>query len=69
MIATPPDVHPDGRYNTVQTAQILGIGRTTLWRLSNAGILKPVTRSTPAKRGTEAKTSSPTGKLNFNEFG
>lgn len=41
MTATPPDVHPNGRYNTVQTAQLLGIGRTTLWRLSNAGILKP----------------------------
>lgn len=41
MTTTPPDVHPDGRYNTVQTAAILGISRTTLWRLTNAGILKP----------------------------
>lgn len=36
MTAIPPEVHPDGRYNTVQTAALLGIGR-----LSNAGILKP----------------------------
>lgn len=41
MTSTPPEVHPNGRYNTVQTAKKLGIGRTTLWRLSNAGILKP----------------------------
>ena len=31
MTTTPPAVHPDGRYNTVQTAELLGIGRTTLF--------------------------------------
>lgn len=41
MITTPPAVHPDGRYNTVQTAKALEIGRTTLWRLANAGIIRP----------------------------
>lgn len=41
MTTTPPDVHPEGRYNTKQTAALLGIGRTTLWRLANAGALKP----------------------------
>lgn len=41
MTALPPDVHPGGRYNSKQTAALLGISRSTLWRLANAGILKP----------------------------
>lgn len=30
MTATPPEVHPDGRYNGTQTAHLLGISRETL---------------------------------------
>ena len=36
-----PAAHPDGRYNTVETAALLGINRTTLWRVTNAGKLRP----------------------------
>lgn len=41
MTPTPPNVTPEGRYSAAQTARALGIGRTTLWRLAQAGTLIP----------------------------
>ena len=41
MISTPPDIHPRGRYNSVQASKALGINRTTLNRWVKQGRIIP----------------------------
>lgn len=44
MITTKPAIDPKGRYGVVDTAKLLGIHRTTLWRWVDKGWLRPAMR-------------------------
>lgn len=38
----PPDVKPNGRYNTSEAAMKLGVHRNTITNMFNAGLLRPI---------------------------
>ncbi len=40
LTATPPDIDPRGHYTTAQATEVLGMSRTTFWRLLKRGVIK-----------------------------
>ena len=44
MTTTRPNIDPNGRYGVTDTAKILKIHRTTVWRWVDKGWLKPMLR-------------------------
>lgn len=44
MITSRPNIDPKGRYGVVDTAKLLGIHRSTLWRWVEKGWIRPVIR-------------------------
>lgn len=50
MIATRPQVNPDGLYSRKEAAQALGINPSTLHRYTEQGVIKASTRKGTGKR-------------------
>ena len=40
LTPTLPQIDPQGLYSTTQAYQLLGMSRSTFWRLSRSGLLK-----------------------------
>ena len=50
MTPTPPKVIPNGRYSTLEAAALLGITRTTLWRMTSLRQIKCGYRRSSGRR-------------------